>query len=48
MIGIKRLAKHLNMSISTVSRALNDRPDASEATRKISTPRDASETLPPT
>ena len=34
MIGIKRLAKHLNMSISTVSRALNDRPDSSEATRK--------------
>ena len=34
MIGIKRLAKHLDMSISTVSRALNDRPDSSEATRK--------------
>ena len=34
VIGIKRLAKHLNMSISTVSRALNDRPDSSEATRK--------------
>lgn len=34
MIGIKRLAQHLNMSISTVSRALNDRPDSSEATRK--------------
>lgn len=34
VIGIKRLAKHLDMSISTVSRALNDRPDSSEATRK--------------
>ncbi len=34
MIGIKRLAKDLNMSISTVSRALNERPDSSEATRK--------------
>ena len=34
VIGIKRLAQHLNMSISTVSRALNDRPDSSEATRK--------------
>jgi len=34
MIGIKRLAQHLNVSIGTVSRALNNRPDVSEETRK--------------
>ena len=34
VIGIKRLARHLDMSISTVSRALNGAPDASEATQK--------------
>lgn len=34
MIGIKRLAEHLNVSIGTVSRALNGRPDVNEATRK--------------
>ena len=34
MIGIKRLAEQLNLSIGTVSRALNDRPDVSEATRR--------------
>lgn len=34
MIGIKRLAQHLNISIGTVSRALNDRPDVNELTRK--------------
>ena len=34
MIGIKRLAQHLNVSIGTVSRALNNRPDVNEATRK--------------
>jgi DNA-binding LacI/PurR family transcriptional regulator len=34
MIGIKRLADHLNISIGTVSRALNGRPDVSEDTRK--------------
>jgi DNA-binding LacI/PurR family transcriptional regulator len=33
-VGIKDVARHLNMSISTVSRALNDRPDASHATRE--------------
>jgi DNA-binding LacI/PurR family transcriptional regulator len=32
-VGIKDVARHLNMSISTVSRALNDRPDASTETR---------------
>ena len=32
-VGIRDVARHLNMSISTVSRALNDRPDASDATR---------------
>ncbi len=32
--GIKRLAKHLNISIGTVSRALNDRPDVSARTRQ--------------
>ncbi|MBU1175891.1 MAG: LacI family DNA-binding transcriptional regulator [Alphaproteobacteria bacterium] len=34
MIGIKRLAQQLNLSIGTVSRALNNRPDVSEATRR--------------
>jgi DNA-binding LacI/PurR family transcriptional regulator len=33
MIGIKRLAQHLNLSIGTVSRALNNRPDVSAETR---------------
>lgn len=34
MIGIKRLAEHLNISIGTVSRALNGRPDVNEETRR--------------
>lgn len=34
MIGIKRLAQHLNISIGTVSRALNGRPDVNEETRR--------------
>ena len=34
MQGIKRLARHLDISIGTVSRALNGRPDVSEATRQ--------------
>ncbi|KKB08031.1 LacI family DNA-binding transcriptional regulator [Devosia chinhatensis] len=34
MTGIKRLAQHLNVSIGTVSRALNGKPDVSEDTRK--------------
>ena len=34
MVGIKRLADHLNLSIGTVSRALNGRPDVNEVTRK--------------
>ncbi len=34
MIGIKRLAEHLNISIGTVSRALNGRPDVSDDTRR--------------
>jgi DNA-binding LacI/PurR family transcriptional regulator len=34
MIGIKRLAQHLDISIGTVSRALNGRPDVSEETRR--------------
>lgn len=33
MISIKDLAKHLNISIGTVSRALNDRPDVNKETR---------------
>lgn len=33
MIGIKGLARHLNLSIGTVSRALNNRPDVSKETR---------------
>ncbi len=34
MVGIKRLAQHLDISIGTVSRALNGRPDVSEDTRR--------------
>ncbi|WDR04356.1 LacI family DNA-binding transcriptional regulator [Devosia algicola] len=34
MKGIRRLAKHLNISIGTVSRALNGKPDVNEETRK--------------
>ena len=34
MVGIKRLAQHLHMSISTVSRALNEKPDSSQETRR--------------
>jgi len=34
MIGIKRLAQHLNISIGTVSRAINNRPDVNEDTRQ--------------
>ena len=34
MIGIKQLAQHLEISIGTVSRALNGRPDVNEETRQ--------------
>lgn len=34
MKGIRRLAEHLNISIGTVSRALNGRPDVSDETRR--------------
>jgi DNA-binding LacI/PurR family transcriptional regulator len=34
LVGIKRLAEHLNISIGTVSRALNGRPDVNPETRK--------------
>ncbi|ASY59806.1 LacI family DNA-binding transcriptional regulator [Sinorhizobium sp. CCBAU 05631] len=34
MKGIRRLAQHLDISIGTVSRALNDRPDVNEETRR--------------
>jgi len=34
MIGIRRLAEHLNISIGTVSRALNGKPDVNEETRQ--------------
>jgi len=34
MRGIRRLAQHLDISIGTVSRALNGRPDVNEITRK--------------
>ncbi len=34
MVGIRRLAEHLNVSIGTVSRALNGRPDVNDVTRK--------------
>lgn len=33
MTGIRDLARHLNISIGTVSRALNNKPDISEATK---------------
>lgn len=33
MVGIRRLADHLQLSIGTVSRALNGRPDVNEETR---------------
>jgi DNA-binding LacI/PurR family transcriptional regulator len=33
MVGIRRLADHLNLSIGTVSRALNDKPDVNPETR---------------
>lgn len=33
MVGIRRLADHLNLSIGTVSRALNGRPDVNAETR---------------
>ncbi|TXE09604.1 LacI family transcriptional regulator [Seonamhaeicola algicola] len=33
-ISLKQLAKTLNLSVSTVSRALNDHPDISEATKQ--------------
>ena len=34
MQGIRRLAQHLDISIGTVSRALNGRPDVNEQTRQ--------------
>ncbi|WP_428426345.1 LacI family DNA-binding transcriptional regulator [Pararhizobium sp.] len=34
MTGIRRLAQHLDISIGTVSRALNGRPDVNEETRR--------------
>ncbi len=34
MSGIRRLAQHLNVSIGTVSRALNGKPDVNEETRR--------------
>ena len=34
MKGIKRLAQHLDISIGTVSRALNGKPDVNEETRR--------------
>ncbi|WP_404403505.1 LacI family DNA-binding transcriptional regulator [Pelagibacterium halotolerans] len=34
MVGIRRLAQYLDISIGTVSRALNGRPDVNEETRK--------------
>jgi DNA-binding LacI/PurR family transcriptional regulator len=33
-MGIRKLARELELSIGTVSRALNDRPDVNEATRR--------------
>jgi len=33
-INIVGLAQHLGLSVSTVSKALNDRADVSDATRK--------------
>ncbi|MBL4811880.1 MAG: substrate-binding domain-containing protein [Rhodobacteraceae bacterium] len=35
MIGIRELADHLNISIGTVSRALNNKPDVSAKTREL-------------
>src|SRR6188768_3395143 len=34
MKGIRRLAQHLDISIGTVSRALNGKPDVNEQTRQ--------------
>ena len=34
VVTLKKLAQILNLSISTVSRALNDHPDISESTRE--------------
>jgi len=34
MKGIRRLAEHLDISIGTVSRALNGKPDVNEETRR--------------
>lgn len=34
-MGIRQLARDLNLSIGTVSRALNERPDVSDATRAL-------------
>src|SRR3954454_9630289 len=34
MKGIRQLAKHLDVSIGTVSRALNGKPDVNEETRR--------------
>ena len=34
MKGIRELAEHLDISIGTVSRALNGKPDVNEETRK--------------
>ncbi len=34
MTGIRQLAQHLGVSIGTVSRALNNRPDVNEQTRR--------------
>ncbi|MEJ1991190.1 MAG: LacI family DNA-binding transcriptional regulator [Maritimibacter sp.] len=34
MIGIRALAKHLNLSIATVSRAINDHPEVNAKTRQ--------------
>jgi DNA-binding LacI/PurR family transcriptional regulator len=34
MVGIRHLARHLDISIGTVSRALNGRPDVNEETRR--------------
>lgn len=36
MKGIRQLAEHLDISIGTVSRALNGKPDVNEETRKES------------
>ena len=34
MKGIRQLAKHLDISIGTVSRALNGKPDVNDETRR--------------